>query len=81
MIFVPKNKRCFELCCVTLLAVGLLPACLSGAAFDVKAFGAKGDGKAADRDSINNAIEAASAAGGGTVYFPAGTYLTALLSG
>ena len=53
-----------------------LPAALSAAAFDVKSFGAKGDGKTPDRESINKAIDAASAAGGGTVYFPAGTYLT-----
>jgi len=49
---------------------------LAGAAFDVKAFGAKADGKTGDREAINKAIEAASAAGGGTVSFPAGTYLT-----
>jgi len=35
---------------------------LNAAAFDVKAYGAIGDGKAADRDSINKAIDAASAA-------------------
>jgi polygalacturonase len=48
----------------------------SGATFDVKSFGAKGDGKTPDRDAINKAIEAAAAAGGGTVQFPAGTYVT-----
>jgi len=42
--------------------------------FDVKGYGAKGDGKALDSPAINKAIEAAAAAGGGTVYFPAGTY-------
>ena len=44
-------------------------------AFDVKAFGAKGDGKTVDTPAINKAIEAAVAAGGGTVSFPAGNYL------
>jgi polygalacturonase len=44
--------------------------------FDVTAFGAKGDGKAIDTPAINKAIEAAAAAGGGTVVFPAGTYLS-----
>lgn len=53
-----------------------LAAGLSAAVFDVKTFGAKGDGQTQDRDAINKAIEAASAAGGGTVHFPAGTYLT-----
>ncbi len=50
---------------------------LSGAAgyFDVRTFGATGDGKTLDTPAINHAIEAAAAAGGGTVVFPAGTYL------
>jgi polygalacturonase len=43
--------------------------------FDVRAFGAKGDGTAIDTPAINKAIEAAEAAGGGTVRFPAGQYL------
>jgi polygalacturonase len=42
--------------------------------FDVRAFGAKGDGTTIDSDAINRAIDAAAAAGGGTVRFPAGTY-------
>jgi polygalacturonase len=44
--------------------------------YDVRAFGARGDGKNLDSPSINKAIEAAAAAGGGTVSFPAGTYLS-----
>src|SRR5262245_43241120 len=44
--------------------------------FDVKAFGATGNGYTLDTAAINKAIEAASAAGGGTVYFPAGFYLS-----
>jgi polygalacturonase len=43
--------------------------------FDVMAFGAKGDGQSLDTSPINTAIEEASAAGGGRVYFPAGNYL------
>jgi Pectate lyase superfamily protein len=43
--------------------------------FDVVAFGAKGDGQTIDTSAINRAIEAASASGGGTVQFPAGSYL------
>src|SRR5215207_8796270 len=46
----------------------------SGFGFNVKTFGAKGDGKALDSSAINKAIEAAAANGGGTVFFPAGTY-------
>jgi len=42
--------------------------------YNVRAFGAKGDGKALDSPAINKAIDAAAAAGGGTVFIPAGTY-------
>jgi len=42
--------------------------------FSVRAFGANGDGKALDSPAINKAIDAATAVGGGTVFFPAGTY-------
>jgi polygalacturonase len=44
-------------------------------AFDVRDFGAKGDGKNLDTAAINRAINAAASAGGGTVHFAAGTYL------
>src|ERR1700733_2015560 len=43
--------------------------------FDVRAYGAPGDGKTVVTPAINRAIEAAAAAGGGTVIFPSGTYL------
>ena len=42
----------------------------------VRQFGAKGDGAAIDSPAINKTMDAASAAGGGTVYFPAGVYLS-----
>jgi polygalacturonase len=44
--------------------------------YNVKTFGALGDGKNLDTPAINKAIDAAAAAGGGTVYFPAGNYLS-----
>jgi len=44
--------------------------------FDVKTFGATGDGKTLDTAAINRTIDAAAAAGGGTVVFPAGNYLS-----
>ncbi len=45
------------------------------AIYDVRRFGATGDGKTVDSPAINKAIEAVAAAGGGTLVFPAGTYL------
>lgn len=44
--------------------------------YNVRTYGAAGDGKILDTNAINKAIETAAAAGGGTVYFPAGTYLS-----
>jgi len=44
--------------------------------YDVKSFGAKADGRTLDTPAINKAIDAAAAAGGGTVFFPAGNYLS-----
>ena len=49
---------------------------LHAAVFDVKHYGAKGDGESIETEAINKAIDAAHAAGGGTVYFPTGTYLS-----
>ena len=43
--------------------------------YDVKNFGAKGDGVNIDSRAINLAITKASGQGGGTVYLPAGRYL------
>jgi polygalacturonase len=49
---------------------------LSPVLFNVRAFGATGDGKTVDSPAINKAIEAAAATGGGTVIFPAGNYVS-----
>ena len=44
--------------------------------FDVRRYGATGDGATLDTAAINRAVEAAHAAGGGTVRFSAGNYLS-----
>jgi polygalacturonase len=43
--------------------------------FDVRKYGAAGDGKTLDTAAVNRTIEAAAAAGGGVVVFPGGSYL------
>lgn len=53
------------------------PPIPSTALFDVKRFGAKGNGRVLDSPAVNAAIAAATAAGGGTIYFPPGRYLSA----
>ena len=47
--------------------------------FDVRKFGAAGDGTTLDTVAIQKAIDAASAAGGGTVLLPPGSYLSATI--
>jgi len=46
-----------------------------GQVFNVKAYGAVGDGVTDDTAAVQAAISAAYAGVGGTIYFPAGTYL------
>ena len=43
--------------------------------YNIRDYGAKGDGKVLDHTSINKAIDACTAGGGGQVVVPAGTYL------
>ena len=46
-----------------------------GGPYDVRAFGATGDGRTDDTEALQAAVRACHAAGGGTVRVPAGTYL------
>lgn len=45
-------------------------------AWDVRAYGAQGDGKSLDTEAINRAISECARAGGGVVRFPKGVYLS-----
>jgi polygalacturonase len=58
------------------IVTGLLTVQLCAEPYNVRKYGAVGDGKTLDTAAINKTIEAAHAAGGGIVYFPAGTYLS-----
>ncbi|MEI9955910.1 MAG: glycosyl hydrolase family 28-related protein [Ferruginibacter sp.] len=62
-----------------LIIVSLIALSYIGTAqqfYDVTKYGAKKDSSAKATSAIAKAIDAASKAGGGTVYFPAGKYLT-----
>ena len=64
---------------VLLLAAAVEPARALRSAevvFDVRSFGAKGDGITVDSGAINAAVDAAAAAGGGIVDIPAGRYMS-----
>lgn len=66
-----------KLICICICTWFLLPAWSTpGTLYNVKDHGAKGDGKTIDSPAINKAIELAAAAGGGTVFIPAGDYLS-----
>jgi len=66
-----------------ILALFILLALAAGAGaerFDVRDFGAAGDGETLDTQALQRAIDAAAEAGGGTVVFPTGTYLSGTLA-
>lgn len=65
-------------CALFCVCAALFAAAAHAAApvFDVRDFGATGDGLTLETASLNRAVEAAAAAGGGTVFVPAGRFLT-----
>ena len=67
-----KMKR-FTFC--VMFALTALLAGASNGVYNVRDYGAVGDGKTLDHTAINKAIEAAVTDGGGRVVLPAGTYL------
>jgi polygalacturonase len=86
---VNTSRRKFTSLALALPASAALPrpAGLSGVAqqpsaeslgvyFNVRDFGASGDGLRLETSALQSAVEACARAGGGVVYFPAGTYLS-----
>lgn len=66
---------------LSILFVGLLLGTAGAAAsrpgvYDVRTFGARGDGQTLCTEAMQKAVDQCAAAGGGTVYIPAGTWLT-----
>ena len=81
----PRRQICF---CLSWAAGNLLAACLAAparasqtvpATYRVVEWGAKADGKAKDTQAIQKTIDVCTERGGGTVYFPPGTYLSGSL--
>lgn len=63
-----------------LLLLLIVPLAMqAGETFNVKKYGARGNGKKMDSPTIQKAIDACYRAGGGTVVVPAGTYLSATI--
>jgi len=58
------------------LPLGRLPVSAADHAFNIRDYGAKGDGVALDSAAINQAIEACAKSGGGQVLLPPGRYVS-----
>jgi len=68
-----KMRRFGNVVIVFIISVLALTGCSTGV-YNVTDYGATGNGSTSDTAAINDAIAAADAAGGGTVYFPTGTF-------
>ena len=62
------------------LLAGALVAAEPMSSFDVKAYGAMGDGQTLDTAAIQKTIDACASAHGGVVYFPTGRFLSGTLT-
>ena len=63
----------------SLISATTLSAAPTRTLFNVRDYGAAGDGKKLDTIALNQAVSACAQAGGGTVYLPPGNYLTGTL--
>jgi len=70
-----QNTRILTLTILLAVAAAQGEVPPGSATYSVRAFGAAGDGTTLDRATVQKAVDACSAAGGGTVYFAPGTYL------
>jgi len=70
-------ELCRRFSLLTMICAAALPAVAQiGPFFDVRHYGARGNGTNLETAGFEKAINAASSAGGGTVFVPAGAYLT-----
>jgi hypothetical protein len=79
---IADRRRMLAVAAWLILTVALLAGARAGAGaeagvFDIRDYGAVGDGKTLDTAAINKAIKACAEAGGGQVRFPPGRYLSA----
>lgn len=74
MILLLHPNRCTLCTMALLMSIALTNVSLHRAVFNVRSFGAVGDGRINDAPAIQAAEEAAERAGGGQVYLPASRY-------
>src|SRR5271167_2481650 len=70
------SRVCLPVISVWAADTATMAASASSKVFNVREFGAKGDGKTLDTAAIQKALDECGNAGGGTVQFPSGTYLS-----
>jgi polygalacturonase len=74
-LIITIRRRAPVTVCLNALLVSRSPDVVAST-FDVRSFGARGDGVTLDTAAIQKALDACGTAGGGTVKFPPGTYLS-----
>jgi len=84
-VHAPSSAPARAMSAVVAIALGALvsgavactqPQRKAGEFYDVREYGARSDGKTKNTEAIRKAIEAAALGGGGTIFFPAGHFLS-----